>query len=110
MMAGAAMPRQEPDLTTTAKTGLTRFGEAIRGQFRQLMQRLTRPAAPQPRTRRRRTEDIRGGFKLAARNFLGRTIRAVQLPSAFWDTLTWLRHWESQDRAEIDGMHQNCDS
>jgi hypothetical protein len=106
-MAGdLAIPRQAPEPATTEGRP-RRFGDAIRGQFRQLMKRLTRPAAPKPRARRRRTEDIRGGFRLAAINFMRGAVRVVHLPSTVWDTLTWLRHWECHYSADPDEMNQD---
>jgi hypothetical protein len=108
MTAGElAIPRQAPEPATTESRPI-RFGEAIRGQFRQLMRRITRPAAPKPKARRRRTEDIRGGFRLAAINFMRRAVRVVHIPLTIWDTLTWLRHWEFHYSAEPNEIYEDA--
>jgi hypothetical protein len=106
MRAGeVAIPRPEPEYTVTEPKSV-RFGETLKHQFRQLMERLTRPAAPKPRIRRRRTGDTRGGFRLAALSLVRRTLQAAHIPPAIWDTLTWLRHWEFDDRVTTDELYQ----
>jgi hypothetical protein len=85
--------RREPKHATTENRPAC-FGDAIRRQFRQLMERLTRPFGPKPEARKRRSEETRGGFKLAAISLVRIAVRAAHLPPAIWDSLTWLRHWE----------------
>ena len=100
-----AIPRPESDCTIT-ETKPTRFAETLKHQFRQLMERLTRPAAPKPRIRRRRTGDTRGGFRLAGVSLLRGALKHAHIPPALWDTLTWLRHWEFDDRVTPDELYK----
>ena len=107
MIAGElAIPRHEPELTTT-RSGPRRFSETIRRQFRQVMGRLTQPAALKPKARKRRTDEVQGGFKLAAINFAKHAIRAARFPTPIWDALTWLRYWELDESAAINDFYSN---
>ena len=60
------------------------------------MERLTRPVAPQPKTRRRRREETSRGFKVAAIMLLQCLTKNPLLHSLnpTWDTFTWLHVWE----------------
>jgi len=81
------------------------LGATIKERFRQLARSLTprEAPAPQPTLRRRRTDETRGGFKLAARQIMR---RAVRIPAAAYetiaflsDTLDWLNPWHSGDES-----------
>jgi len=94
------IPRQEPERAKDR----TSFAAMLKRQFRQLAQSLTprEGPAPQPSQRRRRTEETRGGFNLAARQIMRRAVRlpaaafaAVAYPS---DTLDWLNLWHQADQ------------
>ena len=99
------IPRQEPE---PAKTQ-TNFAAVLKEQFRRLAQSLTPREAPtpQPAQRRRRTEETRGGFKLAAQQIMRRAVR--RLPAAAYaavdylsDTLDWLNLWQEADQLDDD--------
>jgi hypothetical protein len=85
------------------------FAETLRRQFRQLAQSLTcREPAPEPTQRRRRTEEITGGFILAARQIMR---RSESIPSAAFaavaflsETLDWLNpfHFDAVGGSELD--------
>jgi hypothetical protein len=100
MAGGVAIPRHKAEGIT--KSGRTDFGETVRRQFRQVMARLTQPAGPKVNSRKRRSEDVRGGFQRVAILLIKRTMRAVHIPPASWDTLTWMRHWEFEESAPQD--------
>ena len=74
------------------------FAATLKKQFRECVKHLTGKApAQEPKPRRRRTGETRGGFILAAVNIVGRRIR---LPAAAYEaaaflshTLDWLNPW-----------------
>jgi hypothetical protein len=72
------------------------------------MELLTRPARPKPQPRKRRGGEICGSFKRAAGKMMRRVFRAVHLPPAMWDTLTWFRQWEFEDTASPEDIGQDC--
>jgi hypothetical protein len=94
------IPRQEPERAKSR----TSFAAMLKGQFRQLAQSLTprEAPAPQPTKRRRRTEETRGGFMLAARQIMRRTVR---LPAAAYAAVSYLAdalEWFNHDLADMD--------
>jgi hypothetical protein len=98
------IPRQEPERAKDR----TSFVAMLKEQFRQLAQFLTPREAPtpQPAPRRRRREETRGGFNLAARQIMR---RAVKIPAAAYaavaylsDTLDWLNLWHQADQLHDD--------
>jgi hypothetical protein len=53
-----------------------------------------RSPAPQPKARRRRTEETRGGFKQAAVKILRRIMHKTPPAEApVWDAMTWQHFW-----------------
>ena len=108
-MAGElAIPRQEA-ASTKIEPKTTGLAATLKREFRRVMERLTRPAGPRPRTRRRRTEETRGGFKLAAIKLMRRVVRAAHIPHPIWDALTWLRQWEFDDPIPAEEIFQSPD-
>jgi hypothetical protein len=87
------------------------FAEALKQQFREVVKALTRHApAPEP-PRRKRTEETRGAFTLAARKIFR---RAFVVPSAafsaaayLWDTIDWLNPLHGYDAAMSDEFSEN---
>lgn len=78
-----------------------------------MKQLAEKPPIPQPRRKRRRTEDT-GSFRNFKRLALDMTRPVCPLPAlsavaVLWDTLEWFRHWEWNDDASMDGLHQECD-
>src|SRR5713101_8130656 len=78
------------------------FRETLRRQFRELGKTITDKApAPEPKQRRRRTEDTgRAAFQMAARKIMHRTVRLpadayAAATACLWDTLDWLNQWHS---------------
>jgi len=79
------------------------FTETLKRQFRETVKAITRKApAPEPKpSRRKRTDETRGGFKMAARI----TRRAARLPPQAYavataylsHTLDWLNQWHHHD-------------
>lgn len=94
------IPRLEPGRTANRNS----FAAMLKEQFRQLARSLTPHAAPapQPTKRRRRTEETRGGFNLAARKIMRRTVR---LPAAAYAAVSYLAdalEWFNHDQADMD--------
>jgi len=91
------------------------FTETLRRQFREIVNAITRKApAPEPQpSRRKRTDETRGGFKMAARI----TRRAARLPPAAYaraaeflsHTLEWLNQWHQPD-SDLDEDFQPAPS
>jgi hypothetical protein len=80
----------------------------LRDQFRALCKQLTVKAlAPQPTARKRRREEIGGGFRKAALS-LRRSVARIP-PLHFldptWEPFTWLRLWEYNNPPTTD-LHQ----
>lgn len=73
------------------------------------MERVTRPAAPQPKTRRRSREETSRGFNAAAIMLLQSLTSNPLLHSLnpTWDTFTWLHVWEYNDPTYKD-LQQDC--
>ena len=66
---------------------------------------MRRAPAPKPKSRRRRTEEARGGFKLAAAKIMGRVARYIAPPqdtsdANLWDAMTWQHFWGEHFWAE----------
>lgn len=95
-------------ITKKAITGQIR--ETLRREFRAAVNAITHKApAPEPKpSRRKQTDETRGGFKMAARI----THRAARLPREAYavanayltDTLDWLNQWHHHD-AEEENSH-----
>jgi hypothetical protein len=103
--------RQPPPLEP--KTGAA----SLREQFRHAVEIVTRRApAPAPAQRRRRTEETRGGFRLAVAKIVRWAIRrtppAVTDPpeaERFWlsDTMDWLQLWADNEATTApDATHE----
>jgi hypothetical protein len=93
------------------------FAETLRRQFRQLAQSLTRHApASQPTQHRRRAEETRGGFSLAARQITRRseTLSAAAFAAVAFipETLDWLNpfHFDSTGNSELDDDYHCVES
>jgi hypothetical protein len=81
----------------------------LRRQFRELVKAITDKApAPEPKpSRRKRTDETRGGFVMAARKI---TRHAVRLPAEAYaatasylsHTLDWLNPWHHDSSSEPD--------
>jgi hypothetical protein len=84
--------------------------EALQRQFREVMKQLaSSTVVPKPRARRRKTEDIRGGFGSAGAGLLRRIFSSAHMPVTAWCSLTWFRQWESLDEFEYaDGFDESC--
>jgi hypothetical protein len=94
------IPRQEPEPAKRRSS----FAAMLKEQFRQLARSLTprEAPAPQPAQRRRRTEETRGGFTLAAKQIMR---RAVRLPDAAYAAVSYLAdalEWFNHDLADMD--------
>ncbi len=96
---------------STTGQKVLRFAETLKQAFRDAMKALThRDDEPKPEVRRRKSgEDTTGGFTLAARQIMSRT---VTLPVAAYqtaihflsDTLDWLNQWDDQTHTEDDDL------
>ena len=119
MIAGeGANPRPEPGSKTgkehsAAASPRSRhfLPGAIKQLFREVKTVLTGKApAPQPTQRRRRTEETRGGFTLAARKIVRRTVRlpaaAYEAATFFSETLDWMNPWHYQ-AAGMSELHED---
>jgi len=81
----------------------------LRDQFRELAKQLTaKVLMPQPTSRKRRREEIGGGFRKAALGILRTVARITPLHflDPTWDPFTWLRLWEYNSTASTD-LHQD---
>lgn len=79
-----------------------RLAGTLRRQFRECINRLTgHSPAPQPKMRRRRTEDTGRAFRMTARKIMRRTARIPAAATAavayLWDTLDWLNQCHHTD-------------
>jgi hypothetical protein len=78
-----------------------RFAETLKRQFREAVNALTRhDHAPQPAQRRRRTGEASGGFILAARQIMRRSVGVPEAAFAaiafLSETLDWLNPWHHE--------------
>ena len=89
------------DQIPTSNRKAHRYAETLRRQFREVVNTLTRhDHAPKPIRRRRRTEETTGGFILAAKQIMR---RSVGVPDAAFaaiaflsETLDWLNPWHNE--------------
>ena len=88
------------------------IGARLREQFRVLAKQLTATdPVPYPTSRRRRRDDIGGGFRMAGLGLLrsfGR-VPPLRFLDPTWEPFTWLRIWEYNSTARTD-FHQDCSS
>ncbi len=82
----------------------------LRDQFRAVVKQLTaKIQEPRPTSRKRRREEIGGGFRKAALGLLRSVARIPPLHflDPTWEPFTWLRLWEYNLLASTD-FHQDC--
>ncbi len=79
--------------------------------FRDVVKAITGDApVPTRATRRKRGDDTRGVFSLAARKIVTRTARLPQetyrtAAAYLWDTLEWLNQWQACDDGFGEDFH-----
>jgi hypothetical protein len=103
---GFTIPRHEP-ASTLRESRRSNFGDGIRTQFKQLMERLTRSVTPKLKTRKGRSEEGVGGFRMVANTFARWAVKATQIPPVMWDPLSWLSQWEFDDSAAIKEFYSD---
>lgn len=90
----------EPPLPAPKKTS---FAAGLKVQFRALVKQLiTRDPVLRPTSRKRRRDEMGGGFRVLALALLRRVARIPPLHflDPAWEPFTWLRIWEWTDTAE----------
>jgi hypothetical protein len=107
-LAIAALPDREIPLSVPKTPSLA---ARLRDQFRALVKQPTaRDPAPLPTSRKRRREEIGGGFRKAAWCLRGSVARIPPLHflDPAWEPFTWLRLWEYNDPRATDFHHEHC--
>jgi len=102
-----ALPQLEQTPSTHSTPG---YAARLRDQFRALVKQLTaKVLEPRPTPRKRRREEIGGGFRKAAFGLLRRIagVPLLHFVDATWEPFTWLRIWEYNCPASAD-FHQDC--
>jgi hypothetical protein len=83
----------------------TSFAAGLKAQFRAFVKQLTtRDPVLRPTSRKRRRDEMGGGFRALALALLRRVARIPPLHflDPTWEPFTWLRLWEWTDTAEND--------
>jgi hypothetical protein len=94
--------QSEPHLSAPKNTS---FAAGLEVQFRAVAKQLTtREQEPRPTSRKRRRDEMGGGFSVLALALLHRVagIPPMHYLDPAWETFTWLQLWEWTDAAEND--------
>lgn len=95
---------------TTPPHSTPGYAARRRDQFRAVVKQLAaKVLEPRPTPRKRRREEVGGGFRKAAWGLLRMVARVPPLHflDPTWEPFTWLRLWEYNSSASTD-IHQDC--